>query len=115
MAGCVSRGLVARRFSNARGSRVVTTVSFVPVWAPASTGLAGVRVRPCGQAGGPIGSGSAEVRFGADGTVSNAVVGPPFAGTAVGACVERLYKKARIPSMPSAPPPVRVDFFLVPP
>lgn len=52
----------------------------------------------CRREGGPSGAGSASVTFSPDGPVSSVTLSAPFAGTAVGACVQGLFRSARVPA-----------------
>ena len=53
----------------------------------------------CRADGGPIGEGHVTITFYGDGRASAANVDrPPYAGTAVGACVERMFRTARVPA-----------------
>jgi hypothetical protein len=59
---------------------------------------AAARAAACETPDGPKGSGRIAVTFGATGAVTTATVeGPPFAGTAVGACVEARFRECIIP------------------
>ena len=53
----------------------------------------------CKKAGGPTGVGKVQVTFAPSGRVTSAsVMGPPFAGTAVGGCVASAFRRARVPA-----------------
>ncbi len=52
----------------------------------------------CHRAFGPTGPGTIDVVFEPSGVVSRAAVHPPYAGTPVGACVERLFLQVTVPS-----------------
>jgi hypothetical protein len=65
----------------------------------AAASLGAVYVHPCKRPDGPTGSGHVTVTFSPDGSVQSAVVDqPPFAGTAVGACVAGRFRGARVPA-----------------
>jgi hypothetical protein len=54
--------------------------------------------RKCQVAGGPTGSGRVKVSWAPSGiATSAAVMGPPFEGTPVGACIAMAFRQARIP------------------
>jgi serine/threonine protein kinase len=55
-------------------------------------------VGACRREGGPSGAGSASVTFSPDGPVSSVSLGAPFAGTAVGACVQNAFRSAHVPA-----------------
>jgi eukaryotic-like serine/threonine-protein kinase len=50
----------------------------------------------CTKEGGVTGAGNAMVTFAPDGTVSNVVLNPPYAGTKEGACVTSQFRRAKI-------------------
>jgi predicted Zn finger-like uncharacterized protein len=53
----------------------------------------------CKKAGGPTGVGKVQVTFAPSGRVTSAtVMGPPFAGTAVGGCVAGAFRRAHVPA-----------------
>ena len=52
----------------------------------------------CGRGNGPTGSGSANITFSPDGPVSSVSLSAPFAGTAVGACVQNAFRSAHVPA-----------------
>jgi len=56
----------------------------------------------CTIAGGPRGPGSIRARFDSDGTVLHVTLGPPYAGTAVGACVAQRFQSVTITPFRSA-------------
>jgi predicted Zn finger-like uncharacterized protein len=61
----------------------------------AASGAAG----GCKKAGGPTGVGKVQVTFAPSGRVTSAsVMGPPFAGTAVGGCVASKFRGAKVPA-----------------
>ena len=114
-AGCVQNALVGWRFPEASGSRVVATIAYVPTSPSAGDGtapfdrgaaaaaLGGVNVGSCAQPGGPTGAGRISVTFAPDGAARRVVcTNPPFAGTAVGACIEQLFRRARVPAFSGA-------------
>ncbi len=52
----------------------------------------------CKRDGGPTGTGSASVTFSPEGPVSSVNLSAPFAGTAVGACIQTVFKSAHVPA-----------------
>jgi type II secretory pathway pseudopilin PulG len=66
----------------------------------------------CRRTGGPTGRGQVTTIFEPDGRVSRAKVGPPFAGTTVGACVANTFKKAWVPAFEGPRVTVSKSFFL---
>lgn len=61
----------------------------------AASGAAG----SCKKGGGPTGVGKVQVTFAPSGRVTSAtVMGPPFAGTAVGGCVANVFRRAKVPA-----------------
>jgi eukaryotic-like serine/threonine-protein kinase len=52
----------------------------------------------CKRDGGPTGSGSASVTFSPEGPVSSVTLSAPFAGTAVGACLQTVFRSAHVPA-----------------
>ena len=67
--------------------------------AAAAQALQAVSIGQCKQKKGPKGSGHVVVRFRPSGTAEAAKTDTaPFAGTKVGSCIERAYKKARVPA-----------------
>jgi hypothetical protein len=66
-------------------------------------GAAATQVSSCKQEGGPHGAGTASVTFSTDGPVSSVRVSAPFAGTAVGSCVQALFKSAHVPAFSGSP------------
>jgi molybdopterin biosynthesis enzyme len=60
--------------------------------------LRGVDLSTCARPGGPVGSGHVKITFAMSGNVASAEVdSPQFAQTAVGACIAKKYRAARIP------------------
>jgi hypothetical protein len=57
-----------------------------------------MNVTACRRAEGPVGAGHVRVTFLPIGSVSAVDVGPPYAGTATGACVAQRYRAATIPA-----------------
>ena len=103
-AGCLQNELVGWRFSR-HGDPVHVRATFrvgnLPPFdrGAAAAALASVDVRSCSVPGGPTGAGHLTVTFAASGTVLDTRVDqPPFAGTAVGACVEKLFRAIRVPA-----------------
>jgi hypothetical protein len=64
----------------------------------AATAVSAVNVSSCKQPSGPTGSGHVKVTFEPSGSVSKVDVDqPPFAGTAVGTCIEGKFRTAHVP------------------
>jgi hypothetical protein len=82
------------------GSRPITTALIV---AKQSAG-------GCARHGGPAGSGKVRVTFTPSGVASAQVQGAPFAGTAVGRCVEGVFRSVRFVPMDSSPAPMIIPF-----
>ena len=73
----------------------------------ASSAMSGVEIGRCKAKKGPTGEGHVVVTFSPTGAAVSATVDrAPFAGTKVGTCVAKAYKKAKIP--PFAGDPVTV-------
>jgi predicted Zn finger-like uncharacterized protein len=65
----------------------------------------------CKKAGGPTGIGKVQVTFAPSGRVTSAtVMGPPFAGTAVGGCVASAFRRAHVPAFSGNPVTVSKSF-----
>jgi predicted Zn finger-like uncharacterized protein len=65
----------------------------------------------CKKAGGPTGVGKVQVTFAPSGRVTSAtVMGPPFAGTAVGGCVAGAFRRAHVPAFAGSPVTVSKSF-----
>lgn len=54
-------------------------------------------IQRCAAPGGPTGFGHVVVVWDSSGRVVSATLDPPFAGTAVGACITRVYSTATVP------------------
>ena len=81
----------------------------------AAEALGAVDVSGCERSDGPTGAGHVSVTFALDGSVSVVVVDqPPFAGTAVGACVESLFRNVHIPAFVGGPVKVGKSFVVDP-
>jgi hypothetical protein len=77
--------------------------------ASALNGAAG-SASSCKQADGPTGSGRATVTFAPSGRATNAVITGDFAGTAVGGCVARIFRGAKVPAFSGEPVTVAKSF-----
>jgi predicted Zn finger-like uncharacterized protein len=65
----------------------------------------------CKKPGGPTGTGKVQVTFAPSGRVTSAtVMGPPFAGTAVGGCVAGAFRRAKVPAFSGNPVTVSKSF-----
>ncbi|HVY32654.1 MAG TPA: zinc-ribbon domain-containing protein [Polyangiaceae bacterium] len=65
----------------------------------------------CKKPGGPTGVGKVQVTFAPSGRVTSAtVMGPPFAGTAVGGCVAGAFRRAKVPAFGGSPVTVSKSF-----
>ncbi len=65
----------------------------------------------CKKPGGPTGVGKVQVTFAPSGRVTSAtVMGPPFAGTAVGGCVAGRFRGAKVPAFSGNPVTVSKSF-----
>jgi hypothetical protein len=83
--------------------------------AAAATALSAIDVSSCASEGGPTGTGHMSVTFEPSGVVGLALADqPPFAGTAVGACVASRFRQARIPPFGGAPVKVGKSFVVNP-
>jgi hypothetical protein len=72
--------------------------------------LGAVNVQTSKKVGGPTGAGRVTVTFINNGTVSDAFVGPPYAGTSVGACVMSKYRAITVPPFGGYPVTVSKSF-----
>jgi eukaryotic-like serine/threonine-protein kinase len=52
----------------------------------------------CKREGGPTGAGSASITFSPEGPVTAVSVSAPFAGTAVGTCIQTVFRSAHVPA-----------------
>jgi hypothetical protein len=52
----------------------------------------------CKRDGGPTGTGTASITFSPDGPVSSVGLSAPFAGTAVGSCVQTVFRSVHVPA-----------------
>lgn len=76
-----------------------TAPPFSKASAISALGAAAGSAGGCKKAGGPTGVGKVQVTFAPSGRVTTAsVMGPPFAGTAVGGCVASAFKRAKVPA-----------------
>ncbi len=68
--------------------------------ASALTALSGAAstAMSCKRDGGPTGVGTASVTFSPEGPVSSVSISAPFGGTPVGACVQNVFRSARVPA-----------------
>lgn len=66
--------------------------------ADAALSSAAAGARACARPGGPTGTGTVTVSFTPRGTVSRATPSAPFAGTAVGDCLSRIFEMLSVPS-----------------
>lgn len=64
----------------------------------AQLGSVAARTSTCARAGGPAGSGRANVTFSPDGRAGKVGLAAPFAGTPVGQCVAGIFQAARVPA-----------------
>ena len=71
---------------------------------------AAANLASCKQEGGPTGSGRAAVTFAPSGRATNAIISGDFAGTAVGGCVARLFRQARVAPFSGDPVTVAKSF-----
>ncbi len=72
-----------------------------------------VDVTKCKRKKGPTGDGHVAVTFAATGAATDAVVDrPPYAGTKVGGCVAKAFKKAKIPAFKGDPVVVGKNFHI---
>jgi predicted Zn finger-like uncharacterized protein len=76
-----------------------TAPPFSKASAISALGAASSSAGGCKKAGGPTGVGKVQVTFAPSGRVTSAtVMGPPFAGTAVGGCVASKFRGAKVPA-----------------
>lgn len=80
--------------------------------AAAVAALVAVDVQSCKKTGGPTGLGHVTVTFVNNGTVSAAIVGPPYAGTSVGGCVATKYRAVRVPAFGGSPVTIGKFFYI---
>lgn len=66
----------------------------------------------CSRHAGPTGRGQALVTFDASGRTSDVLIQGALAGTAVGACVERQFRKVVVPPFEGQPVSIRKSFFV---
>jgi hypothetical protein len=86
-------------------------VPFDRAAAAASLAAIAAEVTSCKAEGGPSGEGHAIVIFSPNGSVASARVdGRPFAGTAIGGCVTRMFRAARVPPFTGQDVPIRKRF-----
>jgi len=64
---------------------------------------ASMQTASCRSSSGPAGRGQATVTFSPDGHVQGVSVSAPFSGTAVGSCVTRAFRGARVPPYQGSP------------
>jgi len=69
----------------------------------AALGSAASSASSCRKKGGPTGSGRATVTFSPSGAVTSVSISGKFAGTAVGSCVEGLFRRARLQPFSGGP------------
>lgn len=73
--------------------------------------LGGVNVQSCMKTDGPTGMGHVKVTFAPDGSASAVTLDlGPFAGTAVGTCIEARYRNAHVPPFAGSPVTVGKSF-----
>jgi hypothetical protein len=73
--------------------------------------LSSVDVQACKRAKGPTGGGHVVVTFGSSGTATTAAVDKaPYVGTAVGQCIAKKYKQAKVPAFQGVPVTVGKTF-----
>jgi hypothetical protein len=68
--------------------------------------------KACRVADGPIGTSHARITFDVNGVVIGVALEPPYAGTPVGACVEKKLRDATVPPFEGDPVTVGRDFTL---
>ena len=71
-----------------------------------------IDVTSCARPEGPNGAGHAKITFDPNGSASSVVVDAPHGGTAVGACIQRRYRAAKIPAFDGAAIVVGKSFVL---
>ncbi len=83
--------------------------------AAASTlGRAAEAIGECHGADDPTGPGHVKVTFASTGEVVDAVVDPPFGGTAMGECIAKRFRRANVPSFDGEPMTVGKTFQIAP-
>lgn len=88
-----------------------TAPPFSKASAISALGAASSSAGSCKKAGGPTGVGKVQVTFAPSGRVTSAtVMGPPFAGTAVGGCVASKFRAAKVPAFSGNPVTVSKSF-----
>jgi predicted Zn finger-like uncharacterized protein len=88
-----------------------TAPPFSKASAISALGSAASSAAGCKKAGGPTGVGKVQVTFAPSGRVTSAtVMGPPFAGTAVGGCVAGRFRAAKVPAFAGSPVTVSKSF-----
>jgi predicted Zn finger-like uncharacterized protein len=88
-----------------------TAPPFSKASAISALGAASGSAGGCKKAGGPTGVGKVQVTFAPSGRVTSAtVMGPPFAGTAVGGCVAGAFRRAKVPAFSGNPVTVSKSF-----
>jgi predicted Zn finger-like uncharacterized protein len=88
-----------------------TAPPFSKASAISALGGAAASAGGCKKAGGPTGQGKVQVTFAPSGRVTSAtVMGPPFAGTAVGGCVAGAFRRAKVPAFSGNPVTVSKSF-----
>jgi hypothetical protein len=101
------------------GFPLLTTTSDVSPRSPndtfdrnaAASALSSVDVQACKRTKGPTGEGHVVVTFGKSGSATTATVDkPPYAGTRVGDCVAKRFKKATVPAFQGEPVTVGKTF-----
>jgi hypothetical protein len=77
----------------------------------AASALSAVDVQACKRAKGPTGEGHVVVTFGSSGAATTAAVDKaPYAGTPVGQCIAKKFKKAKVPAFQGQPVTVGKTF-----
>jgi hypothetical protein len=66
----------------------------------------------CRRPGGETGSGKVLVTIAPSGSVTAVNVLPPFAGTAVGACIASHFKRVKVPAFQGAPVTLGKNFVI---
>lgn len=88
-----------------------TAPPFSKASAISALGTAASAAGGCKKPGGPKGTGKVQVTFAPSGRVTTAtVMGPPFAGTAVGGCVAAAFRRAKVPAFSGNPVTVSKSF-----
>lgn len=73
-------------------------------------GAAAGEARACKKDDGPTGTARVKVTFVGSGEVKSVILDPPFADTAVGACVAAAFQSARVPPFVGTPVSVKKTF-----